>query len=109
MLQVEVALQEPALAGQGERSRHVGRVVISGPERHVPDLELAAAHHLNDQPVRQIDVRNSDLRDRDDQHALVEDPVALEVGFQRKRRRALVRAHVDGNAVGAMTGEGADL
>ena len=49
MLEVEVALEQPALARQRQRRGNVGGVLVAGAERDVPDLEQAAPERLGDE------------------------------------------------------------
>ena len=100
MLEIQVALEQSALARQDECRGDVGGDAVAGPDGDVPHLEGAASEDLNEELLGRIDVRHAQLRDRDDQYALVEDPVAREVGLQRQRRRALVGAQVDRHAAG---------
>ncbi len=88
----------PRCGGLAHQRRHVERVLEAEAPRDVGDAVVAVAEVVDRQPLVLRHVRDALGGQRDDQHALVQHVVVLDVGAQRQRRRLRVGVQEDRGA-----------
>ena len=80
----------PLRGGQPQQRGHVERVLEAEAPGDVGDAVVAVAEVVDREPLVLVDVGHALGDQRDDQHALVQDVVVLDVRAQRQRRRLRV-------------------